>query len=264
MTAPSIVDVMVELKTPGEIEAIAAAGVVVSRILATLRDKAAPGITPLALDGIAADMIADASAVSSFRGYHPRWAPGPYPGVTCISVNDAVVHGIPGPTPLRPGDLLSVDFAIYLDGWCADSAFSVVVGDDPDPADLALIDTTERALAAGIAAVRPGARLGDVGYAIGRVARAGRYGMLADHGGHGVGRSMHEEPHVPNEGKRRRGFPLQPGLVIAIEPMLIRGGTDAYRHDRDGWTLRTADGSRAAHAEHTVVVTDDGVRVLTA
>ncbi len=255
---------MIELKTPGEIDAIAAAGVVVSRVLATLRGKAAPGITPYELDQIASDMIADAGAVSSFRGYHPRWAPGPYPGVICSSVNDAVVHGIPDVTALAPGDLLSVDFAVHLDGWCADAAFSVVVGDDPDPADLALIDTTERALQAGIDAVQPGKRLGDVGYAIGRVARAGKYGMLADHGGHGVGRSMHEEPHVPNEGKRRQGFPMQPGLVIAIEPMLHAGGRDDYRHDRDGWTIRTADGSRAAHAEHTVAVTDDGVRVLTA
>jgi methionyl aminopeptidase len=255
---------VIELKTPGEIDAIAAAGQVVARVLATLRAKAAPGLTPVALDDIASDMIADAGAVSSFRGYHPRWAPGPYPGVTCISVNDAVVHGVPGLVALEPGDLLSVDFAVHLDGWCADAAFSTVVGDPADPADLALIETTERSLAAGIGAVRPGGRLGDVGYAIGRVARAGRYGMLADHGGHGVGRSMHEDPHVANEGKRRKGFPLQPGLVIAIEPMLLAGGRDDYRHDADGWTIRTADGSRAAHAEHTVAVTEDGVRVLTA
>ncbi len=254
---------MIELKTSGEIDAIAAAGQVVARVLATLRAKAAPGLTPVGLDDIASDMIADAGAVSSFRGYHPRWAPGPYPGVTCISVNDAVVHGVPNLVPLEPGDLLSVDFAVHLDGWCADAAFSTVVGDPADPADLALIETTERSLAAGIDAVRPGGRLGDVGYAIGRVARAAKYGMLADHGGHGVGRSMHEDPHVPNEGKRRKGFPMQPGLVIAIEPMLLAGGRDDYRHDADGWTIRTADGSRAAHAEHTVAVTEAGVRVLT-
>ena len=143
---------VIELKTPGEIDAIAAAGRVVADVLAVLRAKAAPGVTPRQLDDIASDMIADAGAVSSFRGYHPRWAPGPYPAVTCISVNDAVVHGVPSKRPLKPGDLLSVDFAVHLDGWCADAAFSVVVGDRPDPRDLALIDTTERALAAGIAA----------------------------------------------------------------------------------------------------------------
>ncbi|MCW2720972.1 MAG: methionyl aminopeptidase [Pseudonocardiales bacterium] len=254
---------MIELKTPGEIDAIDAAGTVVARILAAVRAKAAPGVSPRELDDLAADMIADAGAVSSFQGYHPGWAPVPYPGVTCISVNDAVVHGIPGPEPLTAGDLLSVDFAVHLDGWCADSAFSIVVGGDPDPRDLALIDATERALAAGIAAVRPGAKLGDVGHAIETIARRAGFGMLADHGGHGVGRSMHEAPHVPNEGRPGRGLRLKPGLVIAIEPMLIAGGTDDYRHDPDGWTLRTADGSRAAHAEHTVAVTKDGVRLLT-
>ena len=255
---------MIELKTPGEIDAIAAAGHVVARVLATLRDKAAPGVTPRDLDLIARDMIADAGARSSFIGYHPTWAPMPYPAVICSSVNDAVVHGIPDRTPLRSGDLLSVDFAVHLDGWCADAAFSVVVGDTPDPGDLALIDATDRALHAGIAAARPGARLGDVSNAIATVVRRARYGRLADHGGHGVGRSMHEAPFVPNHGRRGKGLVLRPGLVLAIEPMLQRGGRDDYRHDADGWTLRTADGSRAAHAEHTIAVTDDGPRILTA
>jgi methionyl aminopeptidase len=255
---------VIELKTPGEIDAIAAAGSVVATILATLRAKAAPGITPLELDALAADMIADAGAESSFLGYHPRFAPSPYPAVTCISVNDAIVHGVPAADPLVAGDLLSVDFAVHLDGWCADSAFSVVVGDDPDPADMALIDATERSLAAGIRAARAGAKLGDVSHAIGTVARASGFGMLENHGGHGVGRSMHEDPHVANEGRAGRGVKLRPGLVLAIEPMLIAGGTDAYRHDPDGWTLRTADGTRAAHAEHTIAVTKDGPRILTA
>ena len=201
---------VIELKTPGEVDAIAAAGQVVAQILGVLRDKAAPGVTPRQLDDIASDMIADAGAVSSFRGYHPGWAPGPYPAVTCISVNDAVVHGIPDDRPLKPRDLLSVDFAVHLDGWCADAAFSVVVGDRPDPRDLALIDATERSLAAGIAAVKPGARLGDVAHAIGTVARAAKFGMLADHGGHGVGRSMHEAPHVPTKASPAVGSSSSP------------------------------------------------------
>jgi methionyl aminopeptidase len=254
---------VIELKTPGEIDAIDAAGTVVATVLAAVRVKAAPGVSPRELDALASDLIADAGAVSSFRGYHPDWAPGPYPAVICASVNDAVVHGIPGREPLVAGDLLSVDFAVHLDGWCADAAFSIVVGAEADPRDLALIDTTERALAAGIAAVGPGVKMGDVAHAIGTVARAEGFGMLADHGGHGVGRSMHEAPHVPNEGRAGRGLRLQPGLVIAIEPMLIAGGTDDYRHDPDGWTLRTADGTRAAHAEHTLAVTADGMRLLT-
>jgi methionyl aminopeptidase len=254
---------VIELKTPGEIDAMAAAGRVVATVLSTLREKAAPEVSPHDLDMVARDMIADAGATSSFIGYQPSWSPTPYPAVICASVNDAVVHGIPDRTPLAPGDLLSVDFAVHLDGWCADAAFSVVVGAAPDPRDLALVAATERALDDGIAAARPGARLGDVGHAIAGVARRGRYGLLADHGGHGVGRTMHEAPFVPNQGRRGKGLTLRPGLVIAIEPMLLRGGRDGYRHDADGWTLRTADGSRAAHAEHTIAVTADGPKILT-
>jgi methionyl aminopeptidase len=173
------------------------------------------------------------------------------------------VHGIPGRERLRRGDILSIDLAVHLDGWCADAAFSTLVGGG-DPRDAAMIETAERALAAGIAAAVAGARLGDIAHAIGTVARAGGYGLLDDHGGHGVGRSMHESPSVANEGRPGRGLPLRPGLVIALEPMLQAGGADAYRHDSDGWTIRTADRSRAAHAEHTIVITEDGPRVLTA
>jgi methionyl aminopeptidase len=254
---------VIELKSPAELDAIGAAGKVVAATLAALREAAAPGVRPADLDIVARDLLAGSGAVSSFLGYHPRFAPVPFPAVICASVNDAVVHAIPSREPLEPGDLVSIDLAVHLDGWCADAAVSFVVGDG-DPLDLDLVDATERALAAGTAAAVPGARLGDVAHAIGSVGRAAGFGILADHGGHGVGRSMHEAPHVPNEGRAGRGLVLAPGLVIAIEPMLIAGGTDGYRHDADGWTLRTADGSRAAHAEHTVAVTEDGPRVLTA
>jgi methionyl aminopeptidase len=254
---------VIELKTPAEVDAIGAAGTVVARVLAALRAHTAPGTTPHELNTLAADLIADAGALPSFLGYHPRSAPVPYPAVICTSVNDAVVHAIPGPEPLAPGDLLSIDLAVHLDGWCADAAISFAVGPDPDPADLKLIDATEQALAAGIAAVRPGATLGDISHAIGSLARATGFGMLADHGGHGVGRAMHEAPNLPNEGRPGRGLRLRPGLVLAIEPMLIAGGGDDYHTDPDGWTLRTADRSRAAHAEHTIAVTPTGPRVLT-
>jgi methionyl aminopeptidase len=254
---------MIEMKTPGEVDAVEAAGKIVADVLTAVREHAAPGVTPRELDALAAERISAAGARPTFLGYHPRFAPSPYPAVICASVNDAVVHGIPSGQPLRPGDLLSVDLAVHLDGWCADAAFSTVVG-PADPQDLALIETTERALAAGIAAAVPGARMGDVANAIGSVGRSGGYGLLEGHGGHGVGREMHEAPHVPNEGRAGRGLVLKPGLVIAVEPMFHAGGADAYRPDPDGWTLRTADGSRAAHAEHTIAVTDDGPRVLTA
>ncbi|GAA1215787.1 type I methionyl aminopeptidase [Pseudonocardia alaniniphila] len=254
---------MIEMKTPAEVDAVQAAGKIVADVLTAVREHVAPGVAPAELDTLAADLIAAAGARPTFLGYHPRSAPSAYPAVICASVNDAVVHGIPGRQPLRDGDLISVDLAVHLDGWCADAAFSTVVG-QADPRDVELIETTERALAAGIAAAVPGARMGDIAHAIGVVGRAGGYGLLANHGGHGVGREMHEAPHVPNEGRAGRGLVLRPGLVIAIEPMLLAGGTDDYRPDPDGWTLRTADGSRAAHTEHTIAVTDDGPRVLTA
>jgi methionyl aminopeptidase len=254
---------MIELKTPAEVDACEAAGKVVGDVLTAVRAHVAPGVATRELDALAADLIADAGARPSFLGYHPSWAPVPYPGVIITSVNDAVVHGIPGRERLRRGDILSVDLAVHLDGWCADAAFTMLV-DGGDPRDAAMIETAERALAAGIAAAVPGARLGDVAHAIGTVVRAGGFGLLADHGGHGVGRSMHEAPSVANEGRPARGLPLRPGLVIALEPMLQAGGADAYRYDRDGWTIRTADGSRAAHVEHTIAITEDAPRVLTA
>lgn len=249
-----------ELKTPGELDAMAAAGRVVAHILAELRTAAVPGVRPGDLDTLARERIDEAGARSSFLGYHPRWAPTPYPTVICASVNDAVVHGIPDARPLAEGDLLSIDFALHLDGWCADAAFTTVVGGGADP----LIDATERALEAGVAATVPGARLGDVAHAIGSTAHALGFPVLAQHGGHGIGRAMHEPPFVPNDGRAGRGLVLRPGLVIALEPMLLRSRHGRYVHDSDGWTVRTADGSRAAHAEHTVAVTDDGPRVLTA
>ncbi|MGH3640246.1 MAG: type I methionyl aminopeptidase [Mycobacterium sp.] len=253
---------MVELKTEAEIEAMRAAGAVVAEALRAVVAHAAPGRTTRDLDRVAADVLAKHGAGSPFLNYHPHWAPVPFPAVLCVSVNDAVVHGIPTDELLVDGDLVSVDFGATLRGWCGDAARSFVVG-NPRTGDVALIEATDAALAAGIAAVKPGNTLGDVGHAIATTARTAGYGMLADHGGHGIGRTMHEDPHVPNVGRPGRGMKLRPGLVIAIEPMLIADGTDDYTHDSDGWTLRTATGARAAHSEHTVAVTTDGARILT-
>ncbi|MDT5324418.1 MAG: methionyl aminopeptidase [Mycobacterium sp.] len=253
---------MVELKSEAEIEAMAAAGAVVAEALRAVVDQAKPGRTTADLDKVAADVLARHGAGSPFLNYHPSWAPSPFPAVLCTSVNDAVVHGVPNGEVLADGDLVSVDFGATLRGWCGDAARSFIVG-TPRPQDAALIAATDAALAAGITAVRPGNTLGDVGYAIGKVARGAGYGMLADHGGHGIGRTMHEAPHVPNEGRPGKGLTLRPGMVIAIEPMLIADGTDDYVHDSDGWTLRTATGARAAHSEHTVAITRDGARILT-
>lgn len=173
------------------------------------------------------------------------------------------MHGIPSAEPLRDGDLISVDAGALLDGWAGDSAISFTVG-EARPEDTRLIATANEALAAGIAAAVAGNRIGDIAHAIGTVCRAADYGILEGYGGHGIGRSMHEDPSVPNEGRQGRGMVLRHGMVLAIEPMLLAGGLDEFRHDRDGWTLRTTDGSRASHAEHTVAITNDGPRVLTA
>ncbi|WP_197378599.1 type I methionyl aminopeptidase [Mycolicibacterium mengxianglii] len=253
---------MVELKSPAEVEAMARAGAVVAEALTAVAGLAEPGRTTADLDRVAADVLAAHGATSPFLNYHPRWASSPFPAVLCVSVNDAVVHGIPTDEVLADGDLVSVDFGAVLDGWCGDAARSFIVG-TPRPADADLIAATDRALFAGITAVKPGNTLGDIGFAIAASVRRDGYGLLADHGGHGIGRTMHEAPHVPNEGRRGKGMKLRPGLVIAIEPMLIGDGTEDYVHDPDGWTLRTASGARAAHSEHTVAVTDDGARLLT-
>ena len=253
---------MVELKSESEIDAMAAAGAVVAEALRAIFEHANPGRTTADLDKVAAEVLARHGAESPFLNYHPSWAPSPFPAVLCTSVNDAVVHGVPTDEVLADGDLVSVDFGATQRGWCGDAARSFIVG-TPRPQDAALIEATDAALAAGIAAARPGNTLGDVGYAIEKVARSAGYGMLAHHGGHGIGRTMHEDPHVPNEGRPGKGMKLRPGLVIAIEPMLIADGTDDYTHDSDGWTLRTATGARAAHSEHTIAVTRDGARILT-
>ena len=233
-----------------------------AEILAAARAAAAPGTRLAELDEVARSVLAAAGATSPFLGYQPRFAPVPYPAAICTSVNDAALHGIPGRYRLAEGDLVSIDSGAVLDGWTADAAMSFTIG-SLSQADARLIATTDAALRAGIAAAVPGARIGDISAAIGAVGRAVGYGICTDFGGHGVGRLMHEAPSVPNEGRAGRGLRLGPGLVVAIEPWFLAGGEDSYRIDADGWTLRSADGSRAAHAEHTIAITADGPVILT-
>ncbi|MEV7540929.1 type I methionyl aminopeptidase [Streptomyces sp. NPDC089915] len=254
---------MVKLKTDEAIDEMRAAGRVVAHALTAVREAARVGTSLLELDAVARAVLREARATSPFLGYRPHFAPVPFPGVVCASVNDAIVHGIPDGYRLRDGDLVSIDCGARLRGWVGDAAVSFTVG-EARPADLRLIATAEAALAAGIAAAVPGNRIGDIAHAIGGVCRAAGYGIPEGFGGHGVGRSMHEDPGVPNEGPPGRGMRLRPGMVLAIEPMLIAGGGDDYVCDPDGWTLRTTDGSRAAHAEHTVAITAGGPRILTA
>jgi methionyl aminopeptidase len=239
------------------------AGQVVARALTAARQAAAVGVSLLELDEVAHAVLREAGATSPFLGYRPSFAPTPFPAVLCVSVNDAIVHGIPGRYRLRDGDLVSIDFGAELGGWVGDSALSFVVG-TPRAADLRLIETAERALAAGIEAAVVGNRIGDIAHAIGTVCRGAGYGIPDGFGGHGIGRRMHEDPGVPNEGRPGRGMRLRHGMVLAIEPMVVAGGTDDFHAAPDGWTLKTNDGSRAAHAEHTVAITDSGPRILTA
>lgn len=252
---------MIELRTPAEIEEMRAAGRFVAETLATLRDETKVGTNLLAIDRRAHDLIRKAGAESCYIDYAPSFGNGPFGKVICTSVNDAVLHGLPHDYALRDGDLVSLDFAVSVDGWVADSAVSFVVG-TPRDEDLRLIDTTERALDAAISAATVGNRIGDISAAIAAVAHGEGYSINTDFGGHGVGRTMHGDPHVANDGRAGRGFPLRAGLVLALEPWFL-ATTDELITDADGWTLRSGDGSRGSHSEHTVAITADGPIVLT-
>jgi methionyl aminopeptidase len=253
---------MIELKTPAEIDQMRAAGTFVAETLTALKAASAVGVNLLELDALAHKLIRERGAESCYIDYHPSFGAMPFGKVLCTSVNDAALHGLPFDYVLADGDLVSLDFAASVDGWVADSAISIVVG-TPRDEDLALIDATERALAAGIAAAVSGNKIGDISAAIGAVAHEAGFSVNTDFGGHGVGRTMHGDPHIANDGRAHRGYPLRAGLVFAIEPWFMQT-TDRIFTDADGWTLRSLDGSRAAHSEHTVAVTESGPVVLTA
>lgn len=233
-----------------------AAGRVVAEMHQAIRAVAAPGVTTLQLDRVARDVLTARGATSNFLGYHG------YPAVICASVNDEVVHGIPNERPLQIGDIVSIDCGAIVNGWHGDAAFTMGIGAIEADAQR-LIDTADRALAAAVAAMNPGGHLGDVGAAVESVVQMAGYGSPRDYCGHGIGRAMHEDPDVENRGRRGKGLRLEPGVVLAIEPMLIAGGHDDVLVLDDDWTVVTADGSLAAHTEHTVVVTDRGPEILT-
>jgi len=249
----------VTIKRPAEIGRMRAAGAILADILEVLRAELRPGVSTGELDEIAARMIRDAGAVSSFMGYGSN---PPFPGVICASINDEVVHGIPSPRRLiADGDLVSIDIGCIVDGWHADCARTWIVGEVPrEVSDL--VDATRRGMEAGIAAAVPGNRLGDVGHAIESVAHERGYGIVRPFVGHGIGRSMHEEPQVANYGRPGTGLLIEAGMCFAIEPMFNLGGDEVFVED-DGWTVRTADGGLSAHFENTISVTDAGPELLT-
>jgi len=254
----------IEIKSVDQIRLMRVAGLIVGRTLAAVRDAARAGMTTTDLDQVAREQIAAAGATSSFLGYGGGFGMPPFPAVTCISVNEEIVHGIPGERVLADGDLVSVDFGVSKDGWHGDSAITFGIG-ELSPKTAALSEATRQALWAGIAAARIGGRTGDVGHAVEssvRAARAG-YGIVAEYTGHGIGSEMHQPPDVPNLGRAGRGELLVKGMCIAIEPMITAGSAVTATLD-DEWTVVTRDGSPAAHWEHTVALTPAGAWVLTA
>jgi len=253
----------IEIKTRGELEAMRAAGIVVARCLSLMSERAAAGVSTAELDELAEQTIRDAGAVPSFKGYHG------FPASICASVNEQVVHGIPSRSQvLTDGDLISIDCGAILEGWHGDAAVTALVGSATE-ADRKLSEATRASMLAGIEATVVGARLTDISFAIeSSVLRSDEadgieYGIVTDYGGHGIGTQMHMEPFLPNFGKPGKGPRLKAGMAIAIEPMLTLG-SDQTKELEDGWTVITADGTRAAHWEHSVAITDDGPWILTA
>jgi methionyl aminopeptidase len=253
---------MIEILNPGEVSRARRTGALVAEILRAMRDRAEVGTNLLDIDRWTREMIADAGAESCYVDYAPPFGRGPFGHYICTSVNDAVLHGLPHDYALADGDLLSLDLAVLKDGIAADSAISFVVGKARAGADTAMIAATREALAAGIAAARPGARIGDLSHAIGTVLEQAGYEVNTEFGGHGIGSTMHQDPHVSNIGKPGRGYKLRPGLLLALEPWVM-ADTAKLVTDADGWTLRSATGSRTAHSEHTIAITDDGAEILT-
>jgi methionyl aminopeptidase len=253
---------MIEILNPAEVARARTTGSLVAHILQTLKARSTVGTNLLDIDRWAHDMIDEAGAQSCYVDYAPSFGDGPFGHYICTAVNDAVLHGLPRDYALAEGDLLTLDLAVSLDGVAADSAISFLVGEARPPESVAMIEATERALKAGIAAARPGARIGDISFAIGSVLREAGYPVNMDFGGHGIGSTMHQDPHVANDGRPGRGYKLRPGLLLALEPWVM-ADTDELVTDADGWTLRSATGCRTAHSEHTIAITSDGAEILT-
>jgi methionyl aminopeptidase len=253
---------MIEILNDTELARAKVTGALVADILQTLESRSTVGTNLLEIDGWTRDMIVAAGAESCYVDYEPSFGRGPFGHYICTSVNDAVLHGLPHDYRLADGDLLTLDLAVAKDGIAADAAISFVVGDTQPPESLAMIDATRRALRAGIAAARPGARIGDLSHAIGAVLTAAGYPVNTEFGGHGIGSTMHQDPHIPNTGRAGRGYTLRPGLLLALEPWIM-ADTAQLVTDADGWTLRSATGSRTAHTEHTIAITADGAEILT-
>jgi methionyl aminopeptidase len=252
---------MIEILNLTELARAEHTGALVAGILQTLKSRSTVGTNLLDIDRWTETMIVEAGALSCYVDYAPSFGRGPFHYI-CTAVNDAVLHGRPHDYTLADGDLLTLDLAVSKDGVAADSAISFVVGDAEPPESVAMIHATERALYAGIAAADPGARIGDISHAIGSVLSEAGYPISTEFGGHGIGSTMHQDPHIPNTGRPGRGYKLRPGLLLALEPWVMANTTKLVT-DADGWTLRSATGCRTAHSEHTIAITNDGAEILT-
>lgn len=253
---------MIEILSPAKLAQARVSGALVGDILATLRTRATVGTNLLDIDRWARELIEEAGATSCYVDYAPSFGRGPFGHHICTAVNDAVLHGRPHDRTLEDGDLLTLDLALLTGGVAADAAISFLVGEARPAPSVALVEATERALAAAIAVAGPGVRVGDLSHAIGTVLEGAGYRVNTEFGGHGIGSTMHQDPHVANTGRAGRGYRLRPGLLLALEPWVM-ADTDELVTDADGWTLRSATGCRTAHTEHTVAITADGVEVLT-
>ncbi len=253
---------MPEILTPDQVARARVTGALVADILQEARRRCGVGTNLLEIDGWVKEMIQDAGAKSCYVDYAPSFGSGPFGHYICTGVNDAVLHGLPRDYALADGDLLTLDLAVLKGGVAADVAISFLVGEQRPASSVAMIEATERALAAGIAAARPGGRIGDISFAIGRSLRGAGYEVNTDFGGHGIGSTMHQDPHIPNAGRPGRGVRLRPGLVLAIEPWVMQDTSEPVI-DPDGWTLRSVTGSRTAHTEHTIAITPEGAEILT-
>lgn len=253
---------MIEILDARELAQAKETGALVGGILQDLKRRTAVGTNLLDIDQWTKALITDAGAQSCYVDYEASFGRGPFGHYICTAVNDAVLHGKPSDYRLADGDLLTLDLAVSLGGIAADAAISFIVGETHAPEDVAMIETTQRALAAGIEAAVPGNRIGDISRAIGTVLSAGGYPINTDFGGHGIGSTMHQDPHVSNTGRPGRGYQLRPGLLLALEPWIMQDTAELFTDD-DGWTLRSVTGCRTAHTEHTIAITESGPEILT-
>ncbi len=255
---------MIIYKSPEEVDRMRKAGRIVAGTIERVTEAVRPGVTTAELDAVAEAYILEQGATPSFKGYGGSAGRMAFPASICTSLNNEIVHGIPSrKRVVAEGDLLSLDFGAIWDGFQGDSAVTLIVGEPPSAEAEKLVRVTEEALEAAISQIRPGARLSDIGAAVQRVAEGAGFSVVREYVGHGIGRSMHEEPQIPNYGEPGRGVRLKPGLVVAVEPMVNVGGWET-RVLADDWTVVTEDGSLSAHFEHTIAVTEDGCEVLTA